>query len=185
MHSKIQAAGKVICKGRRGQIMGGEILAGEEVRVKQLGAQASTPTLMVVGMNPKILQQKRDLERLEEESKEKVQKVEQNIRTLKWQKQSARAKFPPEKEEMLERMLETQTKLTQRIKEIKEEKPKIEGYLSQLSNSSAVHVEKTLFPAVTIEINGARFISKEEYNRITLIEEGGNIKMLPYQEDKK
>ena len=184
MHSKVQAVGKVTCSGKRGQVVGGEILTGEDIRVKQLGAQASTPTLVVVGVNPKIVEQQRYLQKHENESMVKMQKTEQNIHTLRAQKESAGAAFSPEKEEMLTQMVNVQKKLIEKIQEITEEKQRIKKYVTKLSNNPAVHVEKMLFPGVTVEINGARFISKDEYSRVTLIEEKGNIKILPYQEDK-
>ncbi len=183
MHSNIQAVGKVICNGRRAQIVGGEILAGSEVRVKQLGAQASTPTRIVVGMNPKILNQQRDIENLQEDSTNELNKAKQNIRTLTRQKMALGGKLSKEKEEMLVHMLDAQESLEAQLKELKEEKKELDEYISELVSGGSVHVEKTLYPGVSVEINGALFLAKDEYNRVSLIERGGNIKIIPFKSE--
>lgn len=185
LHSKVQAGGKIICNGKRAQIVGGEILAGQEVRVKQLGAQSSTPTRVVVGVNPKILQQLKQLEEIQKDSQEKLEKLEQNIRTLTVQKSVQKENFPQEKEEMLLRMQGMQDKLKERIQEAENEKQQLQEYMGMLSSQGAVHVEKTVFPGVTIEINGASFHVKDEYHRVTFIEEKGNIRIVPYLESEE
>ncbi len=185
LHSRVNAGGRVICNGKRAQIVGGEIIAGQEVRVKQLGAQASTPTRVVVGINPKILQQIKQLEQIQQEAQEKLEKLEQNIRTLTLQKTSQKEAFPQEKEEMLVRMHGIQDKLKERFQEAENEKQQLQEYMNMLSAKGAVHVEKTLFPGVTIEINGAVFHVKDEYNRVTIIEEKGNIRFVPFQQSEE
>ncbi|MDH5718356.1 MAG: FapA family protein [Spirochaetia bacterium] len=185
MHSRIDAGGKVHCNGKRAQIVGGEIMAGEEIRCKQLGAQASTPTTVIVGINPKILQQIKQIEKIEQQAHEKLDKVAQNIRTLNVQKKSTTVEFPPEKEDMLNKMLAAEEKLKERLEEAKLEKEQLMEYMETLSTQGKIHVEKTLFPGVTVEINNARFIVKDEYSHVTLIEEKGNIKIVPYQQPKE
>ncbi|RME88737.1 MAG: DUF342 domain-containing protein [Candidatus Hydrogenedentota bacterium] len=184
MHSKVEVGGKIVLAGKRAQLVGGEVMAGEEVRCKQLGAQASTPTLVVVGTNPKILQQIKQLEKIKAGAEEKLTKIEQNVRTLNHQKMTQKESFPPEKEEMLVKMLSAQEKLNERLKEADNEIAQLREYMAMLAQNGKVHVEKTLYPGVTIEINNARFECKDEYNHVTLIEENGNIKIVPYEEDK-
>ncbi len=183
MHSKIDAGRKVIANGRRAQIVGGEVMVGEEIRVKQLGAQASTPTMIVVGTNPKILQQINSLSEIEKDAVTKLQKVEKNIKTLYQQKETQPETFNSEKEEILAKQLSFQDTITERVQDVQNEKLQLSEYLEVLSAGGKVHVEKTLFPGVTIEINGAKFEVKDEYNHVTLMEENGNIKIVPYQED--
>ncbi|MDH5720858.1 MAG: FapA family protein [Spirochaetia bacterium] len=184
MHSKIDAAGKVVCNGKRAQIVGGEIMAGEEIRCKQLGAQASTPTTVIVGINPKILQQIKQIEKIENQAKEKLDKIEQNIRTLNVQKKSTTVEFSPEKEEMLEKMVHAEEKLKERLEEATYEKDQLREYMDTLATHGKIHVEKTLFPGVTVEINNARLAIRDEYQHVTLIEDKGNIKIVPYQKEK-
>ncbi|MCS6984909.1 MAG: FapA family protein [Leptospiraceae bacterium] len=185
LHSRVQAGERIICNGRRAQIVGGEILAGKEVRVKQLGATSSQPTKVVVGVNPKILTQLKQLEDIIKDSQEKLEKLEQNIRTLTLQKSVQKENFPAEKEENLIRMQAMQDKLKERIQEAQEQIEQLREYMAALSSQGAVHVEKTVYPGVTIEINGATFHVKDEYHKVTFIEEKGNIRIVPYQESEE
>lgn len=185
LHSYIDAGGKIHLGGKRAQIVGGEIMAGEEIRVKQLGAQASTPTRVVVGTNPKILRQIKQLDKVKENAQEKLDKVEQNIRTLNMQKSNHADTFTEEKEEMLVKMMSFQDKLKERLEEAKGEQEQLQEYLEMLSSEGAIHVEKTLYPGVTVEINGAIFEAKDEYTHVTLVEENGNIKIMPYQDSEE
>lgn len=183
LHSKIYAGSKIICNGKRAQIVGGEIMAGEEVRVKQLGAQASTPTVVIVGTNPKILQQITQLDNIQKQAKEKLDKIEQNIRTLTVQKTTQGEEFNESKELMLNKMIAGKEKLHERLVETESEKKQLQEYLQILAARGKVHVEKTLFPGVKIIINEAEFTVNDEYNHVTLIEEHGNIKIMPYEEE--
>lgn len=146
LHSKISAGSKILCNGKRAQIVGGEIMAGEEVRVKQLGAQASTPTLVIVGTNPKILQQITQLENIQKQAKEKLDKIEQNIRTLTVQKTTQGEEFTDSKEAMLHKMISGKEKLNERLVETDSEIKQLQEYLQILAARGKVHVEKTLFP---------------------------------------
>ncbi|MDH4200146.1 MAG: FapA family protein [Spirochaetia bacterium] len=184
LHSKIHAGSKIICNGKRAQIVGGEIMAGEEVRVKQLGAQASTPTIVIVGTNPKILQQITQLENIQKQAKEKLEKIDQNIRTLTVQKTTQGEEFTEAKEAMLNKMISGKEKLNDRLNETESEKKQLQEYLQILAARGKVHVEKTLFPGVKIIINEAEFTVNDEYNNVTLIAENGNIKILPYEDEE-
>jgi len=183
MHSKVYAGGKILCNGKRAQIVGGEIMAGDEIRVKQLGAQASTPTLAVAGTNPKILQQIQQLEAIEGQAKEKLEKIEQNIRTLTAQKSAQKEEFTASKNEMLTKMISAKEKLKDRLDEAESEKKQLKEYLTILASSGKIHVEKTLYPGVKVIINGAEFSVSDEYHNVTLIEENGYIKIVPYQDE--
>ncbi|MDH4262626.1 MAG: FapA family protein [Spirochaetia bacterium] len=183
LHSKISAGSKILCNGKRAQIVGGEIMAGEEVRVKQLGAQASTPTLVIVGTNPKILQQITQLDNIQKQAKEKLDKIEQNIRTLTVQKTTQGEEFTESKEAMLNKMISGKVKLNERLGETENEKKQLQEYLQILAAKGKVHVENTLFPGVRIVINEAEFLVNDEYNHVTLVSENGNIKILPYEDE--
>ncbi|MCB1200782.1 MAG: DUF342 domain-containing protein, partial [Leptospiraceae bacterium] len=185
LHSNIYAGGKILCNGKRAQIVGGEVMAGEEVRVKQLGAQASTPTTVIVGTNPKVLQQIKQIDQVESTAREKLEKLETNLRTLNFQKNAQKENFSSDKDEMLVKMQTFKEKLLERLEDAQQEKEQLNEYLNMLSSRGAVHVEKILFPGVTVEINGARFLAKDEYRHVTLIEENGNIKIVPYQQPKE
>ncbi len=82
MHSTVLAGKKVICSGKRAQIVGGKIIAAEEIRAKQLGAQASTPTHIIVGINPQHLEYRQKLEEEKNAIKMTFKEIEKNLKVL-------------------------------------------------------------------------------------------------------
>ena len=49
MHSKITVGGKVTVAGKKGVIVGGQVIAGLEVNAASMGSNFATPTEVIVG----------------------------------------------------------------------------------------------------------------------------------------
>jgi uncharacterized protein (DUF342 family) len=58
----------------------------------------------------------------------------------------------------------------------------IKGYLDALEERGKVAVQKTVFPKVHIMVRNAGLEVKDEFSYVTFVQEGGNIKILPYEE---
>lgn len=180
MHSKVYAGGNVICNGKRAQLVGGEIICGGVVRVKSLGAMAATPTHVIAGVNPRAMKQMKQIAQIEKQLNEKIQQTEINLKTLQQQKAAAPDAFGEAKEEQLVKAFAFKEKLEERLREALSEKENIETFMKDANSLGAVHVEKTAFPGVTIEINGATFSVQDEYNNVTFVEEQGRINIVAY-----
>lgn len=180
MHSKVYAGGNVVCNGKRAQLVGGEIICGGVVRVKSLGAMAATPTHVLAGVNPRAMQQMKQIAQIEKQLREKIAQAEINLKTLQQQKAAAPDAFSDAKEEQLVKTNAFKDKLEERLREALSEKENIETFMKEETSLGAVHVEKTVFPGVTIEINGATFSVQDEYNNVTFVEEQGRINIVAY-----
>lgn len=180
MHSKVYAGGNVVCNGKRAQLVGGEIICGGVVRVKSLGAMAATPTKVIAGVNPRAMQQMKQIAQIEKQLKEKIEQAEINLKTLQQQKAAAPDAFSEAKEEQLVKTLAFKEKLEERLREAFSEAANISEFMKDSNALGAVHVEKTVFPGVTVEINGASFSVQDEYNNVTFVEEGGRINIVAY-----
>lgn len=180
MHSKVYAGGNVVCNGKRAQLVGGEIICGGVVRVKSLGAMAATPTKVIAGVNPRAMQQMKQIAQIEKQLKEKLEQTEINLKTLQQQKAAAPDAFSEAKEEQLVKTLAFKEKLEERLREAFSEAANISEFMKDSNALGAVHVEKTVFPGVTIEINGAQFSVQDEYNNVTFVEEAGRINIVAY-----
>lgn len=180
MHSRVYAGGNVVCNGKRAQLVGGEIICGGVVRVKSLGAMAATPTHVLAGVNPRAMQQLKQIAQIEKQLREKIAQAEINLKTLQQQKAAAPDAFSDAKEEQLVKTNAFKDKLEERLREALGEKESIETFMKEETSSGAVHVEKTVFPGVTIEINGATFSVQDEYNNVTFVEEQGRINIVAY-----
>ncbi|MBS0616936.1 MAG: DUF342 domain-containing protein [Spirochaetes bacterium] len=180
MHSHVYAGGNIVCNGKRAQLVGGEIICGGVVRVKSLGAMAATPTLVIAGVNPRAMQQMKQIAQIEKQLNEKIAQTDMNLKTLQQQKAAAPDAFGEAKEEQLVKMLAFKEKLEERLREAAQEKGHIETFMKEATAYGAVHVEKTVFPGVTIEINGATFSVQDEYNNVSFVEENGRINIVAY-----
>ncbi len=180
MHSRVYAGGNVVCNGKRAQLVGGEIICGGVVRVKSLGAMAATPTHVMAGVNPRAMKQMKQIAQIEKQLREKIAQAEINLKTLQQQKAAAPDAFSDAKEEQLVKTNAFKDKLEERLREALSEKENIETFMKDANSAGAVHVEKTVFPGVTIEINGATFSVQDEYNNVTFIEEQGRINIIAY-----
>ena len=54
LNSRISAGKKILVEGRRGLIVGGTVMAGEEIRAKVVGTHMNTVTTLEVGVNPML-----------------------------------------------------------------------------------------------------------------------------------
>lgn len=73
LHSKIEAAGSILCKN--GTIIGGVLLAGKDIHVKELGNHLYTKTDLTVGHDP-------TLETKEKKLKDDLNEISENMKKL-------------------------------------------------------------------------------------------------------
>ncbi|MDA3901764.1 MAG: FapA family protein [Spirochaetes bacterium] len=166
LQSHVDAGGTVFCNGRRAQIVGGVIRAGDEVNAKQIGSDSYTKTYIYVGMNPKILQQMNDLNNSLTTTKEELEKLELDVKTLTSRKKSAR--LSEEQNEKLNMMVDRQQKLTKRRDDISLEKEELEQYLEVIEHKGIVCAEKQLYPGVEIIIKNERLPVQDPYSNVSI-----------------
>jgi hypothetical protein len=185
LHSRLDAGGKVICNGKRAQIVGGAIRARTEVRAKTIGSESFTKTEIRVGYDPKLLQRMQDLEKTKIEIDEKLEKADQTIKYLTAQKAQEGEKFSQEKSEKLERLIKGRGKFMEKIGEIQADLAEIKQYLVAMDQTGKVSVEKTIWPNVSVYIQEASLTIRDEYNHVTLIKRENDVAIVNYDEDQK
>ena len=166
LQSRVDAGGTVFCNGRRAQIVGGVIRAGDEVNAKQIGSDSYTKTFIYVGMNPKVLQQMNDLSASLESTAEELEKLELDIKTLSSRKK--RSRLSEEQEEKLRLLTDRQSKLTKRHEDITAEREELEQYLDMLEHKGIVCAEKQLYPGVEIIIKNERLPVQDPYSNVSI-----------------
>ncbi|MBN2433672.1 MAG: FapA family protein [Spirochaetes bacterium] len=166
LQSRVDAGGTVFCNGRRAQIVGGVIRAGDEVNAKQIGSDSYTKTFIYVGMNPKVLQQMNDLSASLDSTAEELEKLELDIKTLTSRKK--RSRLSEEQEEKLQLLTDRQAKLTKRHDDIVGEREELEQYLDMLEHKGIVCAEKQLYPGVEIIIKNERLPVQDPYSNVSI-----------------
>jgi uncharacterized protein (DUF342 family) len=188
MHSHLMAGGRVMCKGKRAQIVGGVIQATKLIAAKVIGSQANPTTELIVGNNPKILKQIQEYEDKKLENQTKKDQILKTLKTLQARRESDPASFTPENAAHLQKLEAGVKKLDKRIEEYSQEIQTLFAYMEEQSANGKVSVEKTLFGGVILRIKNAEFKVKNEVKHKTFLEENGQIRQLPYEDpegDKK
>lgn len=181
VHAKVDAGQRILCNGKRAKIVGGILRAGEEVNAKFLGSDAFTKTEIIVGSNPKVLQQINDLVAVKQSEEESLAKIKLDLNTLTIQKRNSGGKLPPDRQETLAKLMSQKQKALGRVNEIDLELEELRGYMGLLGQKGKVCAEKNIFPGVEIIIREARFLVKDPYTNIKFTEENGNIRLSEYE----
>ncbi len=181
MHCQVDATEKVVCFGKRATIVGGRIRAGEIVNTKTLGSVSFTETIVEVGVDPKSRQRLHDLDKEKISSEETLEKHNANISTLQNQKKIRRG-LSEEKQELLDKLLNTREELTIRLSEIKEEMEELKSYLRLLKTIGNVSVSKNVYPGVKIGIKDIYYDVTNEFKYVTFVLDSGRIRIKKYED---
>lgn len=177
LHSKINAAKKVIVEGRRGLIVGGRISAGEEIRAKSIGTNSATNTEIEVGVNPRLREEYQEL-------RKEVKKVEQNLdqtrKALTVLKAMNPSTMPPEKHEMLLKLTKAQFHLIGQIETMRNRLAEIEIALEEMRYGH-VKVADTAFPGVKLVIGTLVKPLRDPVKFAKFYAEDGEIKTSSYK----
>ncbi len=177
LHSKVEAGGRIICNGRRAQIVGGNIRATKEVRARLIGSQAYTATEVIVGTDPRLLAQAEEIGKLLKENEDNLKKAEKTTATLKARREADPDSFTPEQAETMEKNHVLVDKLQVRARELTEEKTKMDETMARMGAEGKVHAEKELFPGVVITIKDASQTISDTYRSVTLSYDNGYVKI--------
>jgi len=159
MHANMSAGHEFICDSSRGQVLGGVLIAGQCVRVKQLGNQNGVATTVMCGYSPRQLQQRSEIalkiaagkNRLADlnEAAEGIRRMAGDIQRLSGDNQAVFAK-------LLQAILLTRRQLDDleaRSRQIEEDPDRPEN--AQVRASSMIH------PGVECWIGAARLAISE------------------------
>ncbi|TGL69805.1 FapA family protein [Leptospira jelokensis] len=182
LHSHLMAGGKISCKGKRGQIVGGTIQAAQLISAKIIGSQANPQTDLIVGNNPKILKQISEFEEKKKENQDKLDQLTKTMRTLKARKEADPASFTAEQDAHLQKLEAGTKKLEKRIAEASKDIQTLTEYMDEQAANGRISVEKTIFPGVTIRIRNADFKLRHETKAKTFYEEESQVRSMPYED---
>lgn len=182
MHSNLMAGGRVVCKGKRAQIVGGVIQATKMIAAKIIGSPANPTTELIVGNNPKIQKQILEYETKKKENEEKKEQLSKTLKTLQARKETDPAAFTAENEAHLQKLEAGNKKLDKRIEEYNQEIATLTAYMEEQSAHGKVNVEKILYGGVILRIKNAEFKVKNEVKNKTFLEENGQIRQMPYED---
>ncbi|SRR5579871_1921656 len=185
MHSKVTVGQKVSVAGQKGVIVGGQVIAGEQVHAASMGSNFATPTEIIVG---EAVGLRDELQKMETELKvslENLDKTKKGIQFLKDLQTKMGGNLPPDKKELLTKLTRAQFKLMADSKTLAEKKQEMEKKEQESSEDRRRHAKVTcmgiIHTGVKITINKASRQISEELKYCTLTESDGEVKVGPFR----
>jgi len=182
INSNVDAIKSIVCQGKRGNIMGGRLRAGEEINAKVLGNSTSgTETICEVGFDPNS---KIDLERLQaakSSAEEGLDAIKLDLQTLINTKKQ-RKTLPEDKEAYLQELMDRRQVLTEDLKKADEGIDKVKEFMNEMQIRGKVSASTKVWPGVRIWIRDVKEDVRTEYRAATFILENGLIRVSKYEE---
>lgn len=149
MHSTIRAGHHLIMDEGKGQVTGGNLAAGEEIRAKCIGNEANVITRLSVGVNPMLQKEYQQVLKEYNESKKRLEMLNKTLETLK---KIDVNKLPPNKVDQLNSLVRSQFLLAGKVQRSEKRLREIDAELQNMQNGK-VCVADTMYPGVRLSIN--------------------------------
>ena len=179
--STILSDGRIICKGKRASIVGGQLKAVEEINAKSLGSVAGSETVLEVGYDPKRKEKLSQLEEQKQKFRGDLSDVTLNMSTIENFVKAGR-KIPTDKKKYYQELKQRRIDLEAEIRQLDEEAVEIRTYLSELKVAGRISASGTVFPGVKISIKDAFLEVRNEFKAVTFIADNNTVKVTKYEE---
>ncbi len=168
VNSNVTAMKNIVVRGKKAQIIGGHLLATEEICAKKIGSPGGgTETILEVGIDPRAKKRLEVLQNLQAKATKEYENCELDLQTLEQQKK-VRKKLPAEKETKLKELKEKCDQISQKLEEMTSEIDKIQTHLRELKAIGKVKCEDTIYAGVKIYVRDALDEVKMDVKKVTV-----------------
>ncbi|MDR3321866.1 MAG: FapA family protein [Synergistaceae bacterium] len=169
----------VVGGGKKGQIVGGRVLAGSEVVCEILGSEMEPRTDVIVGQLPEIVEErKQKLEELKQ-FENKIEQIDANIDFLKdLQHMGGLTK---DKQELLAKITKAKYQLKAQYSAVQARMEELDRDEEENRLDGCVRVKNICYPGVTIIIRGVRYIVRERLRFTKFVYEDGEIRLKSFE----
>ena len=181
VNSNVTAMKNIVLRGKKAQIIGGHLLATEEICARKVGSPGGgTETILEVGIDPRAKKRLEELQNLQAKSTKEYENCDLDIQTLEQQKK-LRKKLPQEKEEKLKTLKERCEQISEELEKMTEEINKIQEHLRDLKAIGKVKVEGDVYAGVKIYIRDVLDEVKIDTKGVTFYYDKAFSKRGPYE----
>ncbi len=177
LNSRMSAGQKVILEGRRGSIVGGHVIATDEIRCKIVGNYLSPNTKLEVGINPALREEynsiRKDLIRMETE----LDQMQKTLLTLKKFNQST---LPPDRQELLLKLTQTQFPLAAKIEAMRNRMVELDLKFEE-GRYGRIRIADTAYPGTEIMIGTQVKSIRSQHRAVSFYVDDGEIKTGSYR----
>ena len=177
LHCKVSAKGDIVVGGKRGFVTGGEIRSGSMISVKTAGSHMGTMTLLEVGIDPKIVEEFRDLEKKIATMTSDKEKLAQALVMFR-KKLTMGVQITNEKKEYLKQITQNNIMLEAQIREARK---RYDDLRIEMENNSSgvIKVSDIVYPGTKLVISNVIHFIREETHHSKFIRDRADIKVLP------
>lgn len=181
VNSNITAMKNIVVRGKKAQIIGGHLLATEEICAKKVGSPGGgTETILEVGIDPRAKKRLEELQTMQAKSTKEYENCDLDIQTLEQQKK-LRKKLPQEKEEKLQSLKERCAQISTELEEMTKEINSIQSHLRDLKAVGKVKVESNVYAGVKVYVRDVLDEVKIDCPGVTFYYEKSFSKRGPYE----
>ena len=182
VNAHVDASAKILCKGKRARIVGGELKAAEEINAASLGSSGGAETILKVGYDPKAKEEMDELLKQQEEMDKEQNEIDRNLQGLMKQKR-ARRKLSVEKEKLFQELRVRHNDLIDELEKVKEAVEQKKEYLTVLQLQGKISASKNVNTGVKIYIKDDEYEVTNPYDYpVTFVLQDGFITTAKYED---
>lgn len=175
IQSHVQAKTEVHVIGKKATINGGTVCATNLISAKNVGNQMGTPTSIIVGVDPTVIERSNQVRKELDEAKKNLNKILPILDTMKKKLLSGAPAQADEKKYMTQ-LIETARYLKQTVDTRNDELVRLNVVLDEATNAR-VKVSGVLHPGVTVTISELTMRVDKEYQFCQIKKRDGAIKV--------
>lgn len=181
VNSNVTAMKNIVVKGKKAQIIGGHLMATEEICAKKIGSPGGgTETVLEVGTDPRAKKRLEELQDMQAKASKEYENCDLDVQNLEQQKK-LRKKLPQEKQDKLNALKERCTQITQDLEQMTDEINSIQAHLRELKAIGKVKVEADVYSGVKIYIRDVLDEVKIDTKSVTFYYDNAFSKRGPYE----
>ena len=176
MHSSVEAGRRVLAQGKRGNIVGGKTLVGDEIVANTIGAPSYVQTEVEVGLLP----EKKVRIKLLREELSRLEKEETKIAQIELYLSKADNLAEDRRIELTESVVQTRAQTDKSISEYAQELAELQQE-AERSTDGAVHCSIIAYPGSKITIGTGMYKVEEQTRAASFKYNAGRVVFGPYE----
>ncbi len=181
VNCQVSAKERVIVKGRKGKIVGGETNAGKEIRASVIGSDAATATVLTVAYDAGLMRRYHEATHEIERVNADLKRVKETLYGL--YKLQMAGKLDAQQEEALAKLEQFQKSVPSALEQLEKSKAEVEAKIRRLKDARVV-AERTIYPGVKVHIGVLIKEIEEERQACVLMQDGYKVQMLKFDPEK-
>ncbi|MCQ2575506.1 MAG: FapA family protein [Treponema sp.] len=181
VNSNVTAMKNIILRGKKAQIIGGHLMATEEICARKVGSPGGgTETILEAGVDPRAKNRLITLQKKQTDVSREYENNELDIQNLEQQKK-LRKRLPQEKEDKLTNLKRRNKLIAEESEAMAKEIDKIQEHLRELKAVGKVKVEDIVYAGVKVYVRDVLDEVKMDVKGVTFYYDKSFIKRGEYE----